>query len=66
MNCGEDDFDIEFTDNQMEKKQKTLLTMGAILLYDTNCKMSTGWKHPADILLWRKGKLQEKESFPQL
>ena len=38
--------------------------MGAILLYDTNCKMSTGWKHPAGILLWRKGKVQEKESFP--
>lgn len=39
--------------------------MGAILLYDTNCKMSTGRKHPTGILLWRKGKVREKESFPQ-
>ena len=38
--------------------------MGAILLYDTICKMSTGWKHPADILLWKKEKYEKKESFP--
>ena len=38
--------------------------MGAILLYDTICKMSTGRKHPADILLWKKEKYKKKESFP--
>mgnify|MGYP002540004546 CR=1 FL=1 len=38
--------------------------MGAILLYDTICKMSTGRKHPADILLWKKEKYEKKESFP--
>ena len=38
--------------------------MGAILLYDTICKVSTGRKHPADILLWKKEKYEKKESFP--
>lgn len=64
MRCVEDDPTIEFSDSQMEEKAKTGLTMGEMLLYDTIWKMSTGRKHPAGILLWRKGKVSKKESFP--
>ena len=62
--CGENDFVIEYIDNQLKEKQKSVLTMGAILLYDTICKMSTGRKHPADILLWKKEKYEKRRVFP--
>ena len=41
-----------------------MLTMGAILLYDTTWKMSTGRKHPAGILLWKKEKYEKRRVFP--
>lgn len=38
--------------------------MGAILLYDTICKMSTGRKPPCGHLAVEKEKYKKKESFP--
>ena len=62
--CGENDFAIEYIDSQLKEKQKSVLTMGAILLYDTIWKMSTGWKHPVDILLWKKEKYEKRRVSP--
>ena len=64
MNCGGNDSAIEYIDNQLKEKQKSMLTMGAILLYDTIWKMSTGRKHPAGILLWNKEKYKKRRVFP--